>query len=121
MKANEIFFFAPVNEVDEKKVRDLVESIKANGWTGAPILVSVAHGTLITGSHRLAALRTLDADMDWDGDLDDLGDIAEDVDDIIDAWCEENDNTIDDIQFDNLSSVFAGTWVEEYKDEIEER
>ena len=46
--------------------------------------------------------------------------MAEPVDDIINAWCEENDCTIDEIAYDNLGQIFAGTWVEQYKDEIAE-
>lgn len=72
---------------------------------------------MITGSHRLAALKSLDDDM---FDLDSLGDVAEPVDDIINAWCEANNTTIDDIRFDCLADVFSGTWVERYKDEIVE-
>ena len=42
------------------------------------------------------------------------------VQDIIDAWCEANDASIDDIDFSSLANVFAGTWVEQFKDEITE-
>ena len=114
MKASEIMYYAPVNNTDFDKVAEIAKSISENGWNGAPILVSASHGVLITGSHRIAAIKELDFDPD------ELGDIAEDVDDIIDAWCEENEAIIDDIDFGNLSPVFAGTWVEQYKDEIAE-
>ena len=117
MKAYEIMTFAPVNETDEANVQAIAESIRENGWVGCPILVSEAHGLLITGSHRLAALMELD---DEGFDIDDLGDVAEVVDDIIDDWCELNDTCIDDIRGDFLSDLFEGTWVEEYKDETEE-
>lgn len=114
MKASEIMCYEPINDTDSDKVTEIAKSISENGWKGAPILVSASLGMLITGSHRLAALKEIDVDAD------DLGDIAEDVDDIINAWCEENDACIDDIDFSNLSSVFAGTWVEQFKDEITE-
>jgi len=117
MKASEILYYASVNDTDKQRVDDLAASINANGWQGAPILVMESMGMLITGSHRLAALKALEDDG---FDIDDLGDVAEPVDDIINAWCEENDACIDDIRFDSLSDVFAGTWVEQYKDEIEE-
>lgn len=119
MKAAEILNYITINETDAQRVADIKSSIMANGWQGAPILVSVAHNRLITGSHRLAALKDI-YDNEWDFDLDSLGDVAEDVDDILDAWCAENDASIDEIPVDNLSAVFAGTWVESYKDEIVE-
>lgn len=119
MKATEIMHYSEINETMADHLAEIKESIKTNGWQGAPILVCESLGCLITGSHRLAAIKAI-ADEDWDFDLDSLGDVAEPVDDIINAWCEENDCTISDIPYDCLSQVFAGTWVEDYKDEIVE-
>lgn len=118
MTAYDIIYYAPINKTNKDKVRVIADSILENGWNGMPILVDEAHGMLITGSHRLAALKLLNDETE--DDLDNLGDIAEDVSDIIDAWCEENDAVIDDIDFSNLSAVFSGTWVEEYASELEE-
>lgn len=115
MTYEEIRGFAKVNSTEPGKVETLAASIREHGFTGAPILVAAASGILITGSHRLAALELLSGEMD----VDDM-EVAEDVQDIIDSWCEENDATIDDIDFSSLANVFAGTWVEQYKDEIEE-
>nr|DAP69517.1 MAG TPA: ParB-like nuclease domain [Caudoviricetes sp.] len=120
MKANEIIYFSPINSTDPAKAQALAEAIRENGWCGAPILVCESMGQLITGSHRHAALRLLYNDMENFFDLDQLGDVAEPVDDIINAWCEENDCTIDEIAYDNLGQIFASTWVEQYKDEIAE-
>lgn len=120
MKANEILYFSPINSTDPGKAQALAEAIRENGWCGAPILVCESMGQLITGSHRHAALRLLYDDMESFFDLDQLGDVAEPVDDIINAWCEENDCTIDEIAYDNLGQIFVGTWVEQYKDEIAE-
>lgn len=117
MTALEIISYNPINETDHTHVAELKASIMENGWQGAPILVCEAHNMLITGSHRLAALKGI-YDNEWDFDLDSLGDVAEPVDDILESWCEENDCTIDDIPVDCLSQVFAGTRVEGYKDEI---
>ena len=117
MKAHEIMFCFPINSTDPEKVSQIANSIKKNGWVGAPILVCLDHNCLVTGSHRLAALEMLAGDG---FDIDSLGDIAEPVDDLIDKWCEENDTTIDDIRYDYLSEVFAGTWVEQYKNDIAE-
>lgn len=119
MKATELMNYYGINAVDEKRVKEIKESILENGWVGAPILVCESLVCLITGSHRLAALKAI-YENDWDVDLDSLGDVAEDVTDIIEAWCIENDATIDDVPYNNLSAVFAGTWVEQYADEIEE-
>lgn len=115
MTYEEIKGFAPVNATDPEKVAAIADSIRRNGWTGAPILVAAASGILVTGSHRLAALRLIDEE---DG-LDDL-DVAEDVQDLIDAWCEENDASLDDIDFSSLANVFRGTRIEQYKNEMEE-
>lgn len=119
MTALEIINYNAINDTDQDRVAEIKRSIMENGWQGAPILVSEAHSRLITGSHRLTALKDI-YDNEWDFDLDSLGDVAESVDDIIDAWCEENDCTISDIPLDSLSMVFEGTWVEEYKDDIVE-
>lgn len=118
MNANEVIRLNTINEVETEKVMALAKSIKENGWQGMPLLYSEAHGQLVTGSHRRAALEMLE--MDDDVDLYELGDIAENVDDIIDEWCEANDATIDDLPYDNLREVFAGTWVEEFKNELVE-
>lgn len=118
MKWTDIMRFAPVSDTDTDKVQKIAESIRSNGWQGAPILVSETCGRLITGSHRYAALRLIEEET-W-ANLDQLGDIAEPIDDIINAWCEENDAVIDQLPYDNLREVFAGTWVEEYKSEIAE-
>lgn len=118
MKWTDIMCYAPINDTDPEKVREIAESIKANGWQGAPILVVEGHGQLVTGSHRMAALNLIQ-DETW-MDLDELGEIAETVDDIVEAWCEENDASLDELPYDNLEAVFAGTWVEEYKNEIVE-
>lgn len=119
MKATEILGYTPINSTSADHVAEIKGSILQNGWQGAPILVSQAHAMLITGSHRLAALEYI-ASTDYDFDLDDLGDVAEDVDDILDAWCEENDASIDEIPFDYLRAVFGGTWVEDYYSQAEE-
>ena len=76
LKAYELLGFEKVNDVDEEKARKIAESIKKNGWQGAPILT---YGNcLVTGSHRLRAIEML-----YDDDFDlDFG-CAYDVTDII--------------------------------------
>lgn len=100
-----------VNDVDEKKVSEIKKSILENGWLGAPILYT--NMGLVTGSHRLAALREIEETEDDDDVL--FENIAEDVTDIINDYCEKNDMTWDELDFSYLREIFAGTWVEEYE------
>lgn len=105
-----------VNEVDQNKVEEIKKSILENGWLGAPILYT--NMGLVTGSHRLAALQEIEETGEDDDVL--FEDIAEDVTHIINSYCEEHDICWDELDFGNLGEIFAGTWVEEYKDEIRE-
>jgi len=117
MTYEEIKYCEIINEVDLDKVEEIAKSIKTNGWVGSPILVS--NDTLITGSHRLAALQLLNDRDELDFDMD----VAEDVTDIIEAAFEkfENENGYTpELQYDDLGWIFEGTWVEKYKDEIAE-
>lgn len=117
MTYEDIKCYIPINDVDNNKVLAIAESIKNNGYVGCPMLVCESFGMLITGSHRLADLSYLETeDDDFDYDIE----CAEDVSEILNAYCEENDITIDQIDFSNLSPIFEGTWVEAYKNEIEE-
>lgn len=119
MKAYQILSYAPINDVDQDKAAKIADSIKRNGWQGAPILVMEESGVLITGSHRQAALKLLHHDADYDGSVFDV-DVAEPVDDIVTAWCEANYCTLDDFPYDDLGKVFRGTWVEQYAGDIAE-
>ena len=105
-----------VNDVDEKKVSEIKESILKNRWQGAPILYT--NMGLVTGSHRLAAIREIEETEEDDSILDE--DIAEDVTDIVNDFCEKHDMTWDELDFSSLRDIFTGTWVEDYKDEIRE-
>lgn len=104
-----------VNEVDQNKVEEIKGSILANGWQGAPILYT--NLGLVTGSHRLAALQEIEESGEDDVLFEN---IAEDVTDIINDYCESHDTYWDELDFSNLGAIFAGTWVEDYKDEIRE-
>lgn len=111
-----------INDVDTDKVEHLMQSMLDSGWHGAPILF--CDTCLITGSHRLQALKNLDnMYYDVDSDIQDKIDrvlcndaIAINVTDIINEYCVNNDC---DIDFSSLGNIFAGTWVEQYKNEIE--
>lgn len=118
MTYQDIKYYTTINDTDSTKVSGLVDSMLNNGWVGAPILV---YGeSLITGSHRLAALNVIE-EMVNDMEIDDSevlnADIAEDVTDIVNEYVERTGN---DIEFDCLGKIFAGTWVENHKNEIAE-
>ena len=115
MKAIKILGFEPVNPAwDIEKVNKIKANIKQHGWQGCPILTY--GNTLITGSHRQAALRQLfeeGENIDYD--------CAEDVTDIINQKL-SGGMAVEEIyeNLDSLRNIFEGTWVEEYKNEIEE-
>ena len=119
MTGYDILSLSIINEVDEDKVRALAESMVAEGWKGCPILV---YGdSLLTGSHRLAALKLIRDEYEDDSILSE--DVAEDVTGIV----EENISAYDekhgwapDIDYGNIGWLLKGSWVEEYKDEIAE-
>lgn len=130
MTFSEIRGYEPINDTDDNKVKSLVESIKKNGWNGCPILVSEHMESLVTGSHRLEALDTIcrneavawDFEEEHDCDIEEI-ECAENVDDILEEYFDNNDLSWDDfgtLPFDNLHLVFTGTWVEDYKSELEE-
>ena len=82
---NQVKCLPLVNDVDEKKVSEIKKSILENGWQGAPILYT--NMGLVTGSHRLAALREIEETEDDDDVL--FENIAEDVTDITNDYCEK--------------------------------
>lgn len=115
-----------INEVDEEKVQELIDSILTNGWQGAPILYHNSIG-LITGSHRSAALKKIEEMYDNEELTEEQAAIAEKIDKegnysldvtyIIDEFLENSEEAF---EYDNLAPVFEGTEVEKWKDEIEE-
>lgn len=116
MTYEDIKYFVPVNSTDADKVDDLVKDMLENGWRGAPILT--AGEELITGSHRLAALKKIN-DMWLEDELQECPvvlseEVAEDVSDILE------EKEIDTIDYADIGSIFAGTWVEQYKEGIVE-
>ncbi len=119
--------FEGINEVDEKKVDELIENMLKEGWKGAPILYHNSLG-LITGSHRMAALNKIEEMYDNDElteeqdetveKIDSEQEYALDVTHIIDEWLENNPE--EGIELDSLGKIFEGSEVEMWKDEIEE-
>ena len=117
MTYGEIERMPAINDIDGEKVARIADSMRKNGFVGCPILVY--NDQLLTGSHRQAALSMLaeeDADVyDWD--------VAEDVTDIVEdafARFEEENGYTPDMDFSNIGWMLKGSWVEEYKDEIDE-
>lgn len=119
MRFREIEYFEPINEVDENKVNEIATSIKANGFIGCPILV--CGEALITGSHRLTALQQL-AEQEDNDEIDFIGVrdivVAADVTDLIENALTKNPHR--ELDTRDIGWIFKGTWVEEYKSEIEE-
>lgn len=118
MQYSDIKYYRPINDTDNNTVDILAKSIAENGWQGCPILTWGEN--LVTGSHRLEALKKLEnAGFDVDG----LGDVAEDVSDLIDKALtkfEAENGYIPDIDYQDIGWIFKGTWVEDYKAEITE-
>lgn len=109
--------FELINSVDEEKVVALANDIRENGWKGMPILF--VPGSLITGSHRYAALRKIWEEEPENAVFEDEKVFAS-VEDIVDAAMEERGESFDEVVvFDTLSTLFEGTWVEKYADELE--
>lgn len=114
----QISCYATPNSTDRKHVDEIARSILRHGWDGAPILVDSVQGVCLTGSHRMAALQHLAADSDMD--VDDMT-VALDVHDILEDWYDSQDpDDVDELPLDNLRAIFAGTEVEEYKDQLPE-
>ena len=131
MKAIETIRYSAINDTEAEKVNDLVKSMESNGWTDMPILVNEETEELVTGSHRLEALKIIyhkynAGEYDDDAAIEELlndVDVAEDVSEIIDAYAErlmEEVGYFDGIEYDNLRQVFSGTWLEQYADQMVE-
>ena len=124
MTYNQIRGYSKINETDENKVNELVKSMLENGWQGCPILV---YGNeLLTGSHRLEALRKIE-DMLNNDEIESAAvldeDIAEDVTEIIErnmAAFEEENGWAQDVRLNDIGWMLKDSWVEEYKNEIDE-
>lgn len=110
MTGYEVIDMELVNRTDSNKVNEIAESIKANGWSGMPILTY--GNVLITGSHRVAALRSL-----YEEDFDISFECARDITGLVEELGIEEEDLFNNT--DSLRHLFAGTWIEEYKNECE--
>lgn len=117
MTYRQIKGFALINDIDNDKVEKIANSIKENGFVGCPILV--INDQLLTGSHRLAALKMLDENGINVDDMQVAEDVTGLVNEAFERFNEEN-GYYPDLDFSDIGWIFKGTWIEEYKDEIEE-
>ncbi len=122
---NNIECLRKVKLTNQEKVNELIASLLSNGWSGVPILYYADLG-LVTGSHRVEALNQLetmqyDVDEETQSKIDSILENVEaiEVSDIVDNYCNQNDVCWEDLDFSNLGSIFTGTEIEKYKDEIE--
>jgi hypothetical protein len=116
MKFRQIECFNLINDVEVSKVNEIAESIKNNGYVGCPILV--CGESLITGSHRLAALKQISETQDINDMI-----VAEDVSEIIETAMqnfEEQNGYARDWDYSDIGWAFQGTWLEKFKNEIAE-
>ncbi len=82
----------PLHEVrDLNKFNEILTSMKKSGWIGRPLLLAEGCNGLqaLTGSHRLAAAKSLGMDA--------LTYILDS--DLLETFCEENDMTLDEITY----------------------
>ena len=116
MKFDEISCYATVNATDGAKVAELAESMKENGWKRPPSSCA----TWASSPDRTASPRSRRSTP-----------MRNTTERFLRGRCRRRDRRdqrllrargigFEEIQFDNLRDVFAGTWVEEYKDEIVE-
>lgn len=116
MRLTQIWKYDTINKTEESKVVELMNSIRANGYVGCPILVFGQ--SLLTGSHRLEALTRL-----YDNEeIDDI-ECAEDVSEIVEEKMvafEEEYGYFNNIEYDNIGWLLEGTEYEKYKQEINE-
>jgi hypothetical protein len=119
VKYHNIQCYLPVNDTDETRVEELVKSMLVNGWVGCPILV--LGESLLTGSHRLAALRKIAEEHPEAEVL--TQDVAEDVTEIVNERLlahEAEYGYIPDIDYSSIGWLLEDSWVAAYSDEIVE-
>lgn len=120
---SEIVGYNPLHSTDDKKVSELKANLLQKGWTGMPILIASGWGELVTGSHRLVALKEIWEDME-EGNLEesafDFSSVmVECVQDILDEAIAQDDEFCG-VEYDHLRQYFAGTRIEQYKNDLNE-
>ena len=125
LKFDQIAHLAPINNLEEEKARAIFNSIKNEGWKSdlGPILIY--QGALLTGTHRLAALKFLfQSEPDHPVFREEIAwDVTEEIHRNIDAMPEddllEKTYEIDDFS-SGLGELLAGTPVEQLREHIKE-
>ncbi|MDU6347593.1 MAG: ParB N-terminal domain-containing protein [Clostridium sp.] len=113
---SEILTIDMINAVDEEKVNDLMESIRVKGYVGAPLFVHAGINQLVTGSHRLEALKRLAEENE---DLYDT-EVAIDVSEMVDEALTRDGRTYAEIDYSDIGWMFEGTELEQFESETEE-
>ena len=103
MKYEEICCYQPMNETEQEKVEILKNSMLENGWVGDPIYV--IDGFLLTGSHRLEALKQIEEDFETCGASVLDQDIAEDITEEINAMVDETEQNIWTLDQDDMMEL----------------
>jgi len=88
--------YNPINDVDIDKVNDIKKSIIKNGWEG---IIFTTGDYLLTGSHRIEALKALaNDDIEISFEIIDLYEEFE-------AYCERNEITYYEFTFDEIDDM----------------
>lgn len=120
MKLVDLARINKINLVDMYIVNSIAKDMVEGVFNSPAILYHSQCNQAITGSHRIAAAEKL-VEMDnlredcdfWYSDIE-VDVIA--VDEYVDEYCEENECTLDQIDYCNLSAIFGNT---DIADEVE--
>ena len=115
--------YEPLDEIDEARLASIKSAMLSGAFSCPPLLLWESRGVIVTGSHRVAACDQLYREANMTKNLDsaeyaavlDMQIPAIDVSEIMDAI-----GDIDGIQYDNLSAIFGGTWVEAHASQNKE-
>ena len=123
MTIEELRRYNPLHEIDAAHLASIKSAMLTGTFSCPPILLWTSHDTIVTGSHRVAACDELYRESNMTRNLDSVEYAAVleltiptiDVSKIMDSI-----EDVDGIQYDNLSAIFGGTWVEAHAKENKE-
>lgn len=102
MKIEDIMTYSTIDKADSSKVDELKSLIHENSLEGQIIIVSELIGTVIYGVNLFTALRKIYL-QEFDFDLESLAGIEiMDADDVINKYCEENNCTFLETDFERI-------------------
>lgn len=136
MNYSDIKYFKTINDTSVEIVSSLADSMISCGWQGCPIILF--YDNLLTGSHRLEALR--EVERRWkSGKLDDYPNVLTETVavDLTNEICEHlsvrginilapnlfvdsHDGLTCELSYDDIGWLLSGTSVDKYKSEIKE-